>query len=142
MSAAVDGAVGGAGGGGLSRAEAIAQLGEPFRPRRARAVGYPLAAALFVVFAVVGVAVLLTDYPGWTVLDTVLCTGFGALLAAVLLRLVGIRALPGPDALVVRNVVFTTSVPWASIVAVRFGGADPWLLLDLDDGQALAVMAV
>ena len=31
---------------------------------------------------------------------------------------------------------------WAQVVAVRFGGGDPWVTLDLDDGEVLAVMAI
>ena len=41
-----------------------------------------------------------------------------------------------------RNVVYTTRLEWAQIVAVRFGGGDPWVTLDLDDGEVLAVMAI
>ncbi|GAB7189740.1 hypothetical protein NUM3379_04460 [Kineococcus sp. NUM-3379] len=126
----------------LTREQALARLSTPFRPRRARRLGIPFAAALFAVLAVVGVAMLTTGFPGWTVLDTVLCVGFGALLAAGVLRIVGVRAVPADDALVVRNVFLTTRVPWASIVAVRFGGGDPWLTLDTGSGENLAVMAV
>lgn len=133
-----------AGGAGerLTREEAIARLSRPFRPRRARAVGLPLAGGLVVLLAVVAVAMLGTGFPGWTVLDSALCAAFGLALGAGVVRLVGVRALPADDALVVRNVFLTRRVPWASIVAVRFGGADPWLTLDLADGENHAVMAV
>ncbi|PPK96061.1 PH (Pleckstrin Homology) domain-containing protein [Kineococcus xinjiangensis] len=129
-------------GGRLSREEAIARLSAPFRPRRARAVGVPLAVGIFVVLAVVGAAMLGSGLPGWTVLDSLLCVAFGALLGAGVLRLVGVRAVPTADALVVRNVFLTTRVPWATIVAVRFGGGNPWLTLDLSDGENHAVMAI
>ena len=132
----------GPGPGRLSREEAIARLQRPFRPRRARRLGVPFAAALFLVLAVVGVAMLTTGLRGWTVLDSLLCAAFGALLAGAVLRVVGVRAVPTADALVVRNVFLTTRVPWASVVAVRFGGADPWLTLDTGEGENLAVMAV
>jgi PH (Pleckstrin Homology) domain-containing protein len=60
----------------------------------------------------------------------------------VLLLFARLRATPGPDGLVVRNVVVVTKLEWAQIVAVRFGGGDPWATLDLADGDVLPVMAI
>jgi hypothetical protein len=113
-----------------------------FRPRRARVVGFAFAAGIVVVM--VGVSILLSFSPdsGWTWSDTVSAVVFAALVAGVLVRLVSVRAKVTDGELVVRNVVFTRRVEWRAIVAVRFGGADPWLTLDLDDGENLAVMAV
>jgi hypothetical protein len=31
---------------------------------------------------------------------------------------------------------------WAQIVSVRFGGGNPWALLDLDDGETMPVMGI
>ena len=41
-----------------------------------------------------------------------------------------------------QNLITGRSLEWAQIVAVRFGGGPPWLILDLDDGDSLPVMAV
>jgi hypothetical protein len=60
----------------------------------------------------------------------------------VLLRFALLRADPRSDALVVQNLINREEVPWARIVSVRFGGGDPWVLLDLSDGEVLAVMAI
>ena len=79
---------------------------------------------------------------GWQRQDSVFAVVFAVVCAAVLVRLVSVTARVTDEALVVRNVVFTREVEWGAIVAVRFGGADPWLNLDLDDGENLAVMAV
>nr|WP_246314332.1 PH domain-containing protein [Kineococcus aurantiacus] len=89
-------------------------------------------------------SIALTNSPGsgWTGQDTLSAVVFAALCAGILLRLVTVRARVTDDALVVRNVVFTRRVEWDAVVAVRFGGADPWLTLDTDDGENLAVMAV
>ncbi|MGI4896084.1 MAG: PH domain-containing protein [Janthinobacterium lividum] len=113
-----------------------------FRPRKARAVG--LVCAVLFPLVMLGMSIALTRAPdsGWTGTDTAFALMFGILVAAVLVRLVTVRALATDDALVVRNVVFTRRVEWGEIVAVRFGGAEPWLTLDLDDGENLAVMAV
>ena len=114
----------------------------PFRPRRARWVGYPLAALC--VLAVVALSVALSNAPasGWTGLDSAFAITFGVVVAAGLVRLVGVRAVPTEHALVVRNVVYTREVEWAAVLGVRFSGESPWLTLDTDDGENLAVMAV
>lgn len=113
-----------------------------FRPRRARVVGWGFAIGIFVVMVGVSIGLSFAPDSGWTPSDSVSAVVFALLLSAGLVRLVSVRALVTPEALVVRNVVFTREVAWGSVVAVRFGGADPWLTLDLDDGENLAVMGV
>lgn len=113
-----------------------------FRPRRARWVAYPLAAMLIVLLVVV--ALLLpsgesSPYRWW---DRVSIGGVGVLLALGLHRLASVRAVPARDGLVVRNVFLTRRLEWAEVVGVRFGGGNPWVLLDLSDGDTLAVMGV
>ncbi|WP_432547065.1 PH domain-containing protein [Kineococcus sp. SYSU DK004] len=119
-----------------------APLDAPFRPRRARIAGYAVAVLVVVTMVVISLALGTSPDSGWTVVDTLSALVFAALVAGGLVRLVGVRALPTDEALVVRNVLYTTRVDWGAVIAVRFGGADPWLTLDLDDGQNLAVMAV
>jgi Bacterial PH domain len=114
----------------------------PFRPVRARVVAIGFAVAQAVVL--VGLAVLA---PGggpvvWHWYDragVVLLAAAGAWVLSLFARL---RAVPGPRGLVVRNVIRRTELEWAQIVAVRFGDGDPWVTLDLDDGDVLAVMAI
>ncbi|MCB7137544.1 PH domain-containing protein [Cellulosimicrobium marinum] len=66
-----------------------------------------------------------------------------ALFAAWLLwRLGGVHAVPSPEGLRVRNVIYTRHLDWAQVVSVRFGRDDPWVRLDLADGSTLAVMGV
>ena len=113
-----------------------------FRPRRARVVGLAFAVGILVVMIGMSIALSFSPQSGWTGQDTVSAVVFAVLLAAVLVRLVAVRARVTPTGLEVRNVVFTRQVEWGAVVAVRFGGADPWLTLDLDDGENLAVMAV
>jgi hypothetical protein len=42
----------------------------------------------------------------------------------------------------VRNLVITRRLEWAQIVSVEFGGGAPWVSLDLDDLDTVAVMAI
>lgn len=113
-----------------------------FRPRRARVVGWAFAVGFLAVMVGVSIALTFSPDSGWTPSDSVSAVVFALIVSGGLARLVSVRALVTPEALVVRNVVFTREVPWGSVVAVRFGGADPWLTLDLDDGENLAVMGV
>jgi hypothetical protein len=68
--------------------------------------------------------------------------GFAVFAAALLWRLGGVHARPTPRGLKVRNVVGTRRLEWAEIVAVRFTVDDAWVVLDLADGNTLAVMGI
>ncbi len=109
----------------------------PFAPRRARRV------ALGFVVAVVasGTAIALLAPPRFALLDRLGFLVVCALIAWFLLRQASVRAVPGPDGLVVRNLLLGRSLDWAEIVSVRLGDR-PWVQLDLDDGDTLAVMAI
>ncbi len=69
-----------------------------------------------------------------------------ALLAAVICWLLwrqgAVRAVPDERGLTVRNFIYTRTVEWAEIVSVTFGEGNPWVQLDLSDGDTLAVMAI
>lgn len=109
----------------------------PFAPRRARRVALGFACA--VTAAAVAISVLapadfsLGDRVGFLVI--------GGMIVWFLLRQAGVRAVPSVDGLVVRNLVLGRRLEWAQIVSVRFGDR-PWVQLDLDDGDTLAVMGI
>lgn len=122
--------------------DAADPLHRPLRPRAARLVCVPLAALSLAMM--VGLAVGLPALTGVRLGagDQVGFVGLGAAMAWFLLLEAGVRAVPGPDGLVVRNLLRTRRLAWAEIVSVRFGPDRPWVLLDLADGDTLAVMAV
>src|SRR5687768_2302105 len=68
--------------------------------------------------------------------------GVGLSIAALLWRYATIRAIPTREDLTVRNLFTTRTVSWRSVVDVRFSGGDPWVTLELDDTDTLAVMAI
>src|SRR3954449_5027775 len=113
-------------------------LHAPLRPKRSRAVAFAVAGFELVMFGVLIVAV--GDGLGWV--DRF---GFVALAVAIawfLWRLASVTAIPGDTGLIVRNLLLTRELAWPQIVSVRFGGGNPWVLLDLDDGETLPVMGV
>ena len=114
----------------------------PFRPFRARRVAIGFAVAQAVVLVGLAVAAPGDGPIPWHWYDRLGVMLLAAVIAYVLLLFARLRATPGPDGLVVRNVVVVTTLEWAQIVAVRFGGGDPWATLDLADGDVLAVMAI
>ena len=114
----------------------------PFVPRRGRRVSVGFGVASVLVFAVLAFVVPTTGLLGWGVADSVLLFGVGVLIAVAMWRFAALSAVPSPAGLVVRNVLLTRTVSWDDVRRVRFSGGDPWVVLDLFDGDQLAVMAV
>ena len=114
----------------------------PFVPHRGRTVAIGFGVVSVLVFAVLALVVPTTGLRGWSTLDSVLLLTFGLLIGAAMWRFAALRAVPSPTGLVVRNVLLTRTVTWDEVSRVRFAGGDPWVVLDLADGEQLAVMAV
>jgi hypothetical protein len=113
-------------------------LYRPFRSRRGRRVAVIIGLAQFVLLA--AIALSLPKPFTWVEKGQVLFVA--AAVAAVLWRLGEVRAFPSASGLVVHNLIRTTRLEWAQVIAVRLGGGSPWVTLDLDDGDTLAVMAI
>jgi len=114
-----------------------------FRPRRARVVAVVVGVLSVVVFG--GMAVLLPTDAGlttWHLGDRLLLVGLGLTMAALFYRYATIRAVPTPERLVVRNLMTTRELAWPQVLGLQFGGGAPWVTLDLDDTDTLAVMAI
>jgi hypothetical protein len=79
---------------------------------------------------------------GRDVVDRASLIACGVALAAFLWRYASIQAVPSTQALTVRNLITTRKLEWAQIVRVQFGGGAPWVSLDLDDTDTVAVMAI
>jgi hypothetical protein len=109
----------------------------PFRPMRGRRTALGFAVAQAVVLVVLAFVV-----PGAGWVDRVGFIAVAVLIGGVLLRFGLLRAQPSPAGLVVQNLVRREELRWEQVVAVRFGDGDPWVMLDLSDGDVLAVMAI
>ena len=79
---------------------------------------------------------------GGRAVDQLMLIFTGAAVAALLWRFASIRAVPSKAGLVVRNLFTTRTLEWAQIIRVQFGGGAPWVSVDLDDTDTVAVMAV
>jgi hypothetical protein len=79
---------------------------------------------------------------GWGALDRLVMFFCGLAFAAALWRFASIRAIPSTQGLVIRNLVTTRTVEWTQIIRVQFGGGAPWVSVDLDDTDVVAVMAI
>jgi hypothetical protein len=120
----------------------VPDVDAPFRPVRARWVAIGFAVAQAVVLIALAVAAPGDGPIPWHWYDRAGVVLVAALAAWVLSLFARLRADPRPRGLVVRNVIHRTELEWPQIVAVRFGAGDPWVTLDLDDGDVLAVMAI
>lgn len=122
-----------------------AYQGDPyavFRPRFGRFVAAGCAIGCVVVFTTVALVVPGGDTAGWRVTDRVLLILLGLVVAFGLSRFAMIRAVPTTEGLTVRNLILTRHLEWSQVVRVQFSGGAPWLMLDLDDTDTLAVMAI
>ena len=120
--------------------EGAPPLDAVFRPRRGRVLPLVMAGVALAVCATVAVA--MGSIGVWRPGDQLALVGLGAALAAFLWRYASIRAVAGDSGLTVRNLVITRTVAWSEIVEVRFPEGAPWVTLELDDTDELAVMAI
>ena len=115
-----------------------------FRPRRGRRVALAVAVLSVLIFTGGALSMPRVDplVGGWGVLDRLLLVGCGLAIAALQWRYASIRAVPSTGGLVIRNLLTTRTVQWAQIIRVQFGGGAPWVCVDLDDTDTVAVMAI
>jgi hypothetical protein len=121
---------------------AAERLHAPLRPRRGRIAGWVSAIAVVLVLGVPALALNRSGPGEWTWIDRGGILAVVVVVAGGLLRLAAVRAVPGERGVTVHNLVVTRDLVWTQIVTVRFGGDSPWAVLDLDDGDTLAVMGV
>jgi len=94
------------------------------------------------VFGAIAVAMPSRADGGWGIGDRLMFFGLGVAVAFVAWRYASIVAVPSRAGIVVRNLVLTRTLTWAEVVGIQFGGGEPWVTLDLEDGDTVAVMAI
>ena len=113
-----------------------------FRPVRARAVVYVCAAAVLVTLVALAVVLPSGGPHPWGLGSRLGVVVFALLVVFALHRLASVRVETSDDGILVANVIGRRRLEWAEVVGVRLSRDDPWMLLDLSDGQALAAMGV
>ncbi|HEY3681879.1 MAG TPA: PH domain-containing protein [Streptosporangiaceae bacterium] len=109
-----------------------------WRPHRGRLVTHAFAVVVLVVVLVLAVVL---PHP-FGIADRVGFVVVGAAIAAVLYLLGRCRLRADADGLTVVNVIRTTELEWAEVVGVSHAVGDPWVTLDLDDGDTLPAMGI
>jgi hypothetical protein len=95
-----------------------------------------------VVFGVIAVVMPSQVDGRWGLGDRLMFFGLGVAVALIAWRYASIVAVPSRTGLVVRNLVLTRTLTWPEVVGIQFGGGEPWVTLDLEDGDTVAVMAI
>ena len=114
----------------------------PFRPRRGRTVALGVVWTSLVVFGVIAVVMPSQVDGRWGLGDRLMFFGLGVAVALIAWRYASLVAVPSRTGLVVRNLVLTRTLTWPEVVGIQFGGGEPWVTLDLEDGDTVAVMAI
>jgi len=79
---------------------------------------------------------------GWNLGSRLSLVVVALAVAYFLHRLAGVRVVADDAAVTVINIVHRRRLEWLEVVGVRLLRDDPWMMLDLSDGSALAAMGV
>ncbi len=119
------------------------------RPRKARRVCWIMAPTVAVVFALL--ALLLSGSIGASagdgegVLqagDTIAMVVLGLLAAGAILLFTRPRVVADEQHIKIQNVMGGYDLPWSVVRKIRFDRGNPWVSLELEDDDVVAVMAV
>jgi hypothetical protein len=119
-----------------------AALHAPFLPVRARRVATVLAIAQAIVLTALAIVLPHRGPGAFQWYDRLGVILMAALVGWLLSRYARIRAVPDENGLAVRNLFQSRDLAWPEIIAVRFGGGAPWVVLDLADTETLSVLAI
>lgn len=114
------------------------------RPRKIRIIAWSLAVLVVVAMVMVGVLLKQSNTAAVTfrTSDQLAMIGLGLILAGAILVLTRPYVRADVDGVVVRNLGGVTRVPWQVVKAVRFTDANPWATLELQDDDALTLLAI
>ena len=113
-----------------------------FRPRRARVVVYALALLMLGTLVWIAFALPTGGEHRWGNESRASLVLLALLFCVPLHRLAAVRVVTDDSGVTVVNVVRRRRLEWAQIVGVRLSQDDSWLVLDLDDGEAMQAMGV
>ena len=114
------------------------------RPRRLRIIAWVLAALIVVAMVVVGLLLKQSNAGGVTfrTADQLAMIGLGLIIGGGTLIMTRPYVRADAAGLVVRNFGGAKHIPWQVVRSVRFSGAAPWATLELEDDDALTLLAI
>jgi hypothetical protein len=112
------------------------------RPKRVRIVCWTAAAAIFVLFALIGTALTTVGEGVFKPGDQYAMIGLGAVFAAGILMIGRPKVEADESGVRVRNIIGGYELPWAVIRKISFDRGRPWLSLELDNDDTVSVLAV
>jgi len=114
------------------------------RPRKLRIMAWTLAALVVLAMVVVGLLLKQSSTAGLTfrTADQLAMIGLGLIIGGGVLVLTRPYVRADAAGLAVRNLGGVRHIPWQVVRSVRFSGAAPWATLELEDDDALTLMAI
>lgn len=110
-----------------------------YRPHRVRIVCAIGAVCIFVLFTIIGVALTNATFkPG----DKYAMIGLGVVFAAGIMLIARPRVQADAEGVSVRNIIGGYRLPWDVVRQVKFDRGQPWLYLELENDDTVAVLAV
>jgi hypothetical protein len=122
--------------------ERVPPLPVTFRPRRTRVAVAAVSAALIATLITVALILPDTGSTAWSVPERLTFAAIGPAISAGLYLLARPKIVADEAGLTVVNTVRRQQLEWAQIVRVNLRPGDPWVLLDLDDGEVLPAMGI
>lgn len=113
-----------------------------FRPRKARRVIYSCIGLVLAAFIGGSVALPATGPGSWALGSRLALAAVGLAIAYFLHRLASVRVLADENGATIVNIVHSHRLDWPQIVGVRLSADDPWLVLDLSNGETVLAMGV
>lgn len=114
------------------------------RPRKIRIMAWSLAVLVVVAMVVVGLLLKRSNTAALTfrTADQLAMIGLGLIIGGGILVLTRPYVRADAAGLVVRNLGGVKHIPWQVVRTVRFSGATPWATLELEDDDALTLLAI
>jgi Bacterial PH domain len=119
----------------------LPELPVTYRPKWGRIVPYSLAIVVLALCTVLAI-LLPGGTHGFRPVDRLGVFGVGVLAAAFLCVLARPHVIARPTGLRVVNLFRSRNLEWAEVIEVNLRSGDPWVLLDLSDGDTLAAMGI
>ena len=127
---------------GLPVPATVPPLPVVFRPTKTRAVVLVVSILLITSLAVLAALLPRSGASPWPVGDRIAFAMIGPLISSGLYLLARPKIMADEQGVTVVNTLRTQRLEWAEIVRVNLRPGDPWVLLDLDNGEVLPAMGI